>query len=54
MIRVDLTAPATAMELANELRGLSTMHSLVTPRIFPLPEFHTGSRYANLVKQVTG
>jgi hypothetical protein len=49
---VDLASPATLVELANELRGLSTMHALDTPRIFLLPEFQTGGRYAELAHQI--
>jgi hypothetical protein len=49
---VDLSSKDTSIELANELRGLSTMHTLDAPRIFALPEFQPGGRHAELVSQI--
>ncbi|GAB3171839.1 DUF218 domain-containing protein [Micromonospora palomenae] len=48
---VDLASRETLAELASELRGLSTMHALDIPRIFPLPEFQTGGQYADLAHE---
>jgi hypothetical protein len=42
--------PQIREELVRELRGLHTMHSGDSPRIFPQDDFQPGGRHFNLVK----
>lgn len=49
---VDESDPAIQAELVAELKGLSTMHALATPRIYPQPDFLVGGVHFDLVERV--
>ncbi|RDI54008.1 YdcF family protein [Nocardia mexicana] len=48
---VDYTAEPVQAELIRELRGLATMHTLATPRIYQLEEFQPGGAYFDLASR---